>query len=246
MVVATTALEPPAGRVFGASFPAPAPLEVRLPPAVLERLDRSQLMALTCALALREAWDGADAGLLARTGVFVGHSGQVRQAQACTMRAYLDDIAARAGADVDVAALTARVRALAPESNSDSLPGLMPNVIASRVAQLLDLHGPNMTLDAGPDSSHAALAAACRRLAAGELDAAVVIGATAAAELVTPPPGHETTEAAAAAVLLRRGEAEARGLRILGELDVADPPEAGPGTRAAPAVRPVAEAGRGA
>lgn len=234
VVVATTTLEPESGPVFGAAFPAPAPLEVRLPPAVLERLDRSQLMALRCALALRDAWGGTDAGLLARTGVFVGHSGQVRQALVCTLRAYLDDIAGRAGAEVDVAALTAGVRALAPASNSDSLPGLMPNIIASRVAQLLDLHGPNMTLDAGPDSSHAALAAACRHLATGELDAAVVIGATAAAELVAPPPGGVTTEAAAAAVLMRRGEAEARGLRILGELGVAEPPGAVPGADAPP------------
>ena len=230
VVVATTALEPPPrSPVFGASFPAPAPLEVRLPPAVLERLDRSQLMALRCALALRADWGGPDgggpdAGLLSRTGVFVGHSGQVRQALACTLRAYLDDIEGRA--EGDVSALAEGIRALAPESNSDSLPGLMPNIIASRVAQLLDLHGPNMTLDAGPDSSHAALAAACRHLAAGELDAAVVIGATAAAELVTPPPGAVTTEAAAAAVLMRRDEAESRGLRVLGELTVAQP--AGP------------------
>ncbi|MFW6690943.1 SDR family NAD(P)-dependent oxidoreductase [Streptomyces sp. MAR4 CNX-425] len=223
-VVATTALEPESGPVFGASFPAPEPLQVRLPPTVLERLDRSQLMALRCALALRGAWGEADGRLLARTGVFVGHSGQVRQALACTLRAYLDDIEARAGADVDVAALRAGAAGLAPAGNSDSLPGLMPNVIASRVAQLLDLHGPNMTLDAGPDSSHAALAAACRRLASGELDAAVVIGANAAAELVTPPPGGVTTEAAAAAVLMRRGEAEARGLPVLGELAVAGGP----------------------
>ncbi|WP_407562554.1 SDR family NAD(P)-dependent oxidoreductase [Streptomyces sp. 184] len=240
VVVATTALEPERGPVFGTSFPTPAPLEVRLPPAVLERLDRSQLMALRCALALREGWGAPDAGLLGRTGVFVGHSGQVRQALACTLRAYLDDIAGRAGTAVDTAALTKGVRALAPESNSDSLPGLMPNIIASRVAQLLDLHGPNMTLDAGPDSSHAALAAACRHLATGELDAAVVIGATAAAELVAPPPGAVTTETAAAAVLMRRGEAEARGLRVLGEL-VVEPP--GPGATAPPGAVPRPGAG---
>lgn len=229
VVVATTALEPPSpGPVFGASFPAPAPLDVRLPPAVLERLDRSQLMALRCALDLRSGWEEPE--LLARTGVFVGHSGQVRQALACTMRAYLDDIEARA--EGDVSALTAGVRALAPESNSDSLPGLMPNIIASRVAQLLDLHGPNMTLDAGPDSSHAALAAACRHLAAGDLSAAVVIGTLAAAELVTPPAGMTTTETAAAAVLMRREEAEARGLRVMGELRVPPPAGAGADTAA--------------
>ncbi|AUH39378.1 SDR family NAD(P)-dependent oxidoreductase [Streptomyces sp. CMB-StM0423] len=247
VVVATTVLEPPSpGPVFGASFPAPAPLEVRLPPAVLERLDRSQLMALRCALELRPGWE--DPGLLARTGVFVGHSGQVRQALACALRAYLDDIETRA--EGDVSALTAGVRALAPASNSDSLPGLMPNIIASRVAQLLDLHGPNMTLDAGPDSSHAALAAACRHLATGELAAAVVIGTTAAAEMVTPPAGGITTETAAAAVLMRREEAEARGLRVLGELRVGPPAGAGAdirgGADTAAAGEPAAAGGPGA
>ncbi|MEO3848560.1 SDR family NAD(P)-dependent oxidoreductase [Streptomyces sp. B8F3] len=213
---------------------------------MLARLDRSQLMALRCALELRSGWEGPE--LRAHTGVFVGHSGQVRQALACTLRAYLDDIEARA--EGDVSALTAGVRALAPASNSDSLPGLMPNIIASRVAQLLDLHGPNMTLDAGPDSSHAALAAACRHLATGALDAAVVIGTTAAAELVAPPPGGITTETAAAAVLMRREEAEARGLRVLGELRVEPPAGVGlqvRGGAAADAVgEPTAAGGSGA
>ncbi|MQY14771.1 hypothetical protein SRB5_49470 [Streptomyces sp. RB5] len=217
VVVATTATEPAGGAaVFGDTFPVPAPLEVRLPPAVLARLDLSQLMALRCALDLRGDWT-KDPATAARTGLYVGHSGQVRQAMACTLRAYLDDIARRFGPDLGAAA-----RALAPEANSDSLPGLMPNIIASRVAQLLDVHGPNMTLDAGPDSSHAALAAACRALTAGELDAAVAIGVNGCADLVRPPDGRETGEAVAGVVLMRRSTAAAHGLTPLGELRLAD------------------------
>ncbi|WP_338118509.1 polyketide synthase, partial [Streptomyces coryli] len=93
VVVATTAVEPRGGGVeLGGGFEPPAPLEVRLPPTVLARLDRSQLVALRCALDLRdEAWS-KDAELLRGTGVFVGHSGQVWQALVCTLRAYLDDV----------------------------------------------------------------------------------------------------------------------------------------------------------
>ncbi|MEV6105003.1 SDR family NAD(P)-dependent oxidoreductase [Streptomyces sp. NPDC051940] len=221
VIVASTATEPGGGAaVFGDTFPVPAPLEVRLPPAVLARLDLSQLMALRCALDLRGEWLKEPA-TAARTGLYVGHSGQVRQAMACTLRAYLDDIANRS-AGTAATALGAAARTLAPEANSDSLPGLMPNIIASRVAQLLDVHGPNMTLDAGPDSSHAALAAACRELTAGSLDAAIVMGVAGCAELVRSPDERESGEAVAGVVLMRRSTAEALGLTPLGELRLAE------------------------
>lgn len=223
-VVASTGLLPAAGAALDRDLVPPEPLQVRLPPTVLARMDRSQQLALRCALDLRGPWAG-DRDLLDRTGVFVGHTGQVRQALVGTLRAYLDDLRVRAGGGFDLDRFAAAARSLGPESNHDSLPGLMPNIIASRIAQLLDLHGPNMTLDAGPDSGHSALGVACRQLAAGALDAAVVVGMTPDAGMVDSP---AVCEAVAGVLLMRRATAEARGLPVLGELRTAAPAIAPP------------------
>jgi NAD(P)-dependent dehydrogenase (short-subunit alcohol dehydrogenase family) len=97
----------------------------------------------------------------------------------------------------------------------------MPNIIPARVAQRWDLHGPNITLDAGLDSFTSALAAAVRSLRDGEVDAALVIGVAAAADHVRPRYGREPAEAALCVVVMRQSLAEARSLPVLAQLEVA-------------------------
>jgi acyl transferase domain-containing protein/NAD(P)H-dependent flavin oxidoreductase YrpB (nitropropane dioxygenase family)/NAD(P)-dependent dehydrogenase (short-subunit alcohol dehydrogenase family) len=57
-----------------------------------------------------------------------------------------------------------------PELTEDSFPGVLANVIAGRIANRLDLGGPNYTVDAACGSSMAALAAACHELTSGAAD----------------------------------------------------------------------------
>ncbi len=165
---------------FGDSYPAPSFQEVRMPPATVRTIDRCQLMILSCAHELRgqlsEFWDEK----AERTGVVVGHMGPTRAAMLYANRCYLDDIERGLRADPALAAeprlaalvarLRERVRSMTPPSNEDSFPGMMPNVISARVANYFDLHGPNITVDAGLGSALSAFSTAARYLHSGELD----------------------------------------------------------------------------
>ncbi|MCU7729478.1 SDR family NAD(P)-dependent oxidoreductase [Actinoplanes sp. KI2] len=62
------------------------------------------------------------------------------------------------------------------EITEDTMPGELANVIAGRVAALLNFRGPNFTTDAACASGLAAMTAAVRGLQAGDFDAAVTGG----------------------------------------------------------------------
>lgn len=71
-----------------------------------------------------------------------------------------------------------------PPFNADTAPGLIPNIIAGRIANRLDLMGPSYTVDAACASSLIAVDHAVRGLRNGEYDLALVGGA----QVVTPVP----------------------------------------------------------
>jgi 3-oxoacyl-(acyl-carrier-protein) synthase/NAD(P)-dependent dehydrogenase (short-subunit alcohol dehydrogenase family) len=207
---------------FGLDYPLPSPVDMRLAPSAIAAMDRSQLIAVRCADLLTGPW-AADRELADRTGVFVGHSGPTISAVMHDTRCYLAELEAKVGGQLpDFGSRVAeRVRAAVPAATEDSYPGLMPNIIPARIAQRQDLHGPNMTLDAGLDSFISALAAAVRSLRDGEIDAALVIGVAAAADHVRPRDGREPAEAALGVVVMPRSLAEARSMPVLAQLEVA-------------------------
>ncbi|MGW2377496.1 SDR family NAD(P)-dependent oxidoreductase [Kitasatospora sp. NPDC001683] len=209
---------------FGDAYPVPSPLEARLAPSAIAAMDRSQLMALRCADRIAGDWVG-DRRLADRAGVFVGHSGPTRNAHGYALRYHLDDLERHvtAPAGLPASALADTVRGLTPPINEDAYPGLMPNVIAARVVQRLDLHGPNMTVDAGRDSALSALATAVRYLRDGEIDLAVVMGVSTAVEGLPARDPRPVADAAVGFVLTRRSTAEQRGLPVLGELALGRP-----------------------
>ncbi|MFF6776707.1 SDR family NAD(P)-dependent oxidoreductase [Streptomyces sp. NPDC012637] len=207
---------------FGETYPLPSPVEVRLAPSAIAAMDRSQLMALRCADLLAGDWV-KDEALAARTGVLVGHSGPTRAALASDLRCYREDLLRRLTGPTGVPPRTLddAVRALSRPVNEDAYPGLMPNVIAARVVQRLDLHGPNMTLDAGRDSTSSALATAIRYLRDGEMDLAVVIGVNATTDHVPTHGSRENAEAAIGFVLTRLSVAREHGMTVLGRVGLA-------------------------
>ncbi|MFJ6749512.1 SDR family oxidoreductase [Streptomyces sp. NPDC091266] len=217
---------------FGDAYPLPSPVEARLAPSAIAAMDRSQLMALRCADLLAGEWT-KDARLCASTGVLVGHTGPTRSALAYDLRCYREDLVTKltGPAGIPSGTLDDAVRAMTPPINEDAYPGLMPNVIAARVVQRLDLHGPNMTLDAGRDSTNSALVTAMRYLRDGDMDLAVVIGVNATTEHVPRHGGTQNAEAAVGFVLTRLSVARDHGMTVLARMELATPdaPAVGPG-----------------
>jgi len=153
-------------------------------------------------LALRVARDAlADAGYMRagtdhrETGIVLGHSTYLHRGQGTLIQQniVLDqtlDILKVAMPHLDESAL-ADLRAILqkklPPTNADTVPGLVPNVMTGRIANRLNLHGPNYLLDAACSSSLLAVAAAIDELRAGRsrMMLAGGVNATLPAEVTT-------------------------------------------------------------
>lgn len=206
---------------FGADYPLPSPVELRLAPSAIAAMDRSQLIALKCVDQLSGDWR-TDPELSARAGVLVGHTGPTRSAFGYDLRCLLTDLSETVlkPAGIPPEVIAEPVHAMVRPTNEDSYPGLMPNIIPARVVQRLDLHGLNMTLDAGRDSVNSALANAVRYLRDGELDVALVLGVNASVDFLRPWRGRRPAEAAIGFVLTTASIADRLQLPVLGRLAV--------------------------
>jgi len=133
-------------------------------------------------LALRVARDAlADAGYLhadadhGETGIVLGHSaylhaGQVTVIQNNIVMDQTMDLVRAAmphmGEDA-LRELRAMLLKKLPPTNADNAPGLVPNMMTGRIANRLNLRGPNYVLDAACASSLLAVAAAADELRTG-------------------------------------------------------------------------------
>ncbi|BFU42253.1 SDR family NAD(P)-dependent oxidoreductase [Krasilnikovia sp. MM14-A1004] len=141
-----------------------------IPPAALASIDPTQLLALEIShRALVDAGYAYDSGAdHSRTGVVFGAEAGSDMSQTQTLRTllpgYLGDV-------------PEQMESLLPTVTEDTFPGVLANVIAGRVANRLDLGGPNYTVDAACASSLAAMDAACKELLAGHSDLMICGGA---------------------------------------------------------------------
>ncbi len=168
-----------------------APKRFRIPPRVAKQMDPVQHLALDAAWAALE-----DAGLQTdgrkgpgktfdreRCAVILGNSlgGETKDQTALRVAYPLIERAIREGAgDADVSAILASVATAVRDSrpiDEDAMPGELSNVIAGRVANALDLGGPNFTVDAACASSLAAIQTAVKGLQDGDFDLAITGGA---------------------------------------------------------------------
>jgi 3-oxoacyl-(acyl-carrier-protein) synthase len=169
-------------RTFGRYEPPPFD-DVRLPADTVRSTDRSQLMALRLAAMLVAEHGELWAPVRDTTGVIAAQTGPLPLAVGNLMRCYATELEGVV-ADDDAKALAAcleDVRAETPPTKKDTLPGIFPNVLAARLANRYDLHGPTMLVDSGATSGHTALNAAALQLGSGELDLALVLAVNVAA-----------------------------------------------------------------
>jgi acyl transferase domain-containing protein len=153
-------------------------------------------------LALRVARDAlADAGYMrsdadhSDTGIVLGHSTYLHRGQGTliqqnivldqtldVLKAAIPDLSADS-----LAELRSILQKKLPPTNADTVPGLVPNVMTGRIANRLNLHGPNYLLDAACSSSLLAVGAAIDELRAGRsrMMLAGGVNATLPAEVTT-------------------------------------------------------------
>lgn len=152
------------------------PAEFGTMPASVDGAQPDQLMALQiCSDALGDAGYSAGQTDHTGTGVILGHSVHAHRANANGVQqawyhSQMRDFLARLFPDVDRARLrdvTDMLQSRMPAIPAEAVPGLVPNVMTGRVANRLDLMGPNYIIDAACSSALIALELACGELRAG-------------------------------------------------------------------------------
>ena len=160
------------------------PLAHGLPPATLPAVDPAQLLGLTVADALLADLDRNLAGPLSRerVSVILGSStlSRVGTMDARIQRpVWLKALREQGIAEEEARAICDRIAAQYVPWQEATFPGLLSNVVAGRIANRLDLHGTNCTVDAACASSLAAVSAAANELALGKADLVVTGGVDA-------------------------------------------------------------------
>ncbi len=159
------------------------PAEAGIPPKLMPSTDTSQLLALIAARqVLEDAFPGARLKDVPRDriGIVLGVTGAQELAIAMAARLQhpvwrkaMRDSGLEEGQIADV---IDRIRKSFPEWTEASFPGLLGNVVAGRVANRLDLHGPNCVTDAACASSLAAVSMAVGDLQLGRADVVITGG----------------------------------------------------------------------
>ena len=149
----------------------------RQPPGTLLQIDSCQLWAVTVSAdAIENAGYGEGGKILdrARTGVVFANALGGENRSESNIRVYsfeMRKLAIENGVSEEQA--DAMVEAICegkPRIDEDTMPGELANVVSGRVANLLDLQGPNYSTDAACASSMAALLDSCRLLQARQVD----------------------------------------------------------------------------
>ena len=160
-----------------------------VPPRVSESMDEGQQWAVTVAAGALADYGWPSRALdLERTGVVLGTAMGGEMHDLTTLRISFPEFAGELGAVAEFAQLPEAVRKAIlgawhervgrrwPAIHEDTMPGELPNIISGRVANVLDLRGPNFITDAACASSFAAVRASVDLLVAGEADAVITGG----------------------------------------------------------------------
>ena len=151
----------------------------RVPPGTLPQIDLSQQWAVSdSAAALEDAGylgeDGSSTVPNARTGVVFANALGGENRNLSNHRVWADSFARKAvqaGMPEDsVDQFKESITEGLPRVDEDTMPGELANVVAGRVANLLDLQGPNYATDAACASTFAAILDACRLLQSRQVD----------------------------------------------------------------------------
>jgi 3-oxoacyl-(acyl-carrier-protein) synthase/NAD(P)-dependent dehydrogenase (short-subunit alcohol dehydrogenase family) len=214
------------------------PRNKRMMPDALEHMDASQFSVLAAADRALVSSRVDLAASKERMAVVIGTSGKARRGIAANQRILADRLRRelelqllRIGQDPESAAAVASALMTAlkesvPPSNPYTLVGMMPNLVAGRVANVFGLVGPNLVVDAGSRSLLSAIRVASSYLRHGVCDYVLTggVNATAPWPRAGLPPGEDGTEPDGAVVLVvtHREIARKNGLKILAGVTAKD------------------------
>jgi acyl transferase domain-containing protein/NAD(P)-dependent dehydrogenase (short-subunit alcohol dehydrogenase family) len=156
------------------------PAKKMLLPDVTEHMDASQYLAALAAEKVFGTMPEGWTGLRNAMGVVLGLESKTERGMRANERIFLDRLRRQVKEHGPAARLSASdlnrildkvveaIRARNVPSGPYTLPGLMPNVTAGRVANMFDLNGPNIVIDMGQDSLLQSLFVARQLLAHGD------------------------------------------------------------------------------
>jgi len=160
-----------------------------IPPKVGSAMDDGQRWAIACTRSVLEDYGYPERPLdTDRTAVILGNAMAGEKHYFTALRVYFPEFARELQEassfkelpdDVQTAILDqARqgVREAIPDITEDSMPGELANVIAGRIANVFNFHGPNFVVDAACASAMAAISAAIEGLEEHDFDAVITGG----------------------------------------------------------------------
>jgi 3-oxoacyl-(acyl-carrier-protein) synthase/NAD(P)-dependent dehydrogenase (short-subunit alcohol dehydrogenase family) len=160
----------------------------RLLPDVTEHMDSGQYLALLAAEQVLPALGDRLKELRGEFGIVIGVESKTERGIRANQRIFLDRLKRKFSEDTIsdglppaertdlLDRLCAAVRKDVIPSGPYTLPGLMPNVISGRVANMFELHGPNVVIDMGSNSLFQSLMVARDFLMHGECKAVLAGG----------------------------------------------------------------------
>lgn len=202
-------------------------IRFRMPPPTQRLADPAQLLLLRATDDLlsqlpKEIVDQ----FRSHTGVFVASTGGGQMWVSHAMRIQRDLMRRNLSSDHQLQPVLEDVieEALArfPKSGEDSFPGIMPNLLAGRIANIFDLHGLNEVIDADVRSFLSALEIACRALSHEDLICALVGGCTPIAMDAIAPCLTEGDEGVGMVALVREETATRLNLPVVATLRLKD------------------------
>jgi acyl transferase domain-containing protein/NAD(P)-dependent dehydrogenase (short-subunit alcohol dehydrogenase family)/acyl-CoA thioesterase FadM len=176
VVVAIGAIDPQQGALAFGDEELNLPQRRRVLPDVLDSMDRSQLLAIMAADQTLSRLGGKWQDWRNEIGIVFGFEGKTDKSMRAAERIYLDRITRQLsqqtghdrGTDASIDELASAMRARTRPSGPYTLPGLMPNLITGRVANMFDLRGANFVIDTAGTSLASALRIAASKVRRGE------------------------------------------------------------------------------
>ncbi|NKB68802.1 MAG: SDR family NAD(P)-dependent oxidoreductase [Candidatus Latescibacteria bacterium] len=155
------------------------PIKYNIPPAVMPSVEPVQFLAVDLAArALADAGYERRSFDRSRVAVVFGAAGMQEVGIGYSFRTMARQYLAQAEglSQTERHRVMGALANLCPAWTEDSFPGILSNVISGRVANRLDLNGPNFSVDAACASSLAALKTSVEQLRARSCDMALVGG----------------------------------------------------------------------